>query len=56
MYEVSRVSIKGERVLTFKFTRDLSYIVLFLFTQTNFTRERKQKIITRQWTSTLREL
>ena len=41
MYEVLRESIKGERVLTFKFTRDLLYIVSILFTYTNFKHESK---------------
>ena len=47
MYEVSRVSIKGERVLTSTFTRDLSYTASILLTHVK---------ITRQWKSTLREL
>ena len=41
MYEVLRDSIKGERVLTFKFTRDLLYIASILFTHTNLTHESK---------------
>ena len=46
MYEVSRESIKGERVLTFKFTRDLLYIVSILFTHTNARKQVKNNYLT----------
>ena len=54
MYERPRVNMKVERGPTFAFTRDLPYIVFFLFTRIKIY-VRTQVKITRQWKSTFSE-